>query len=291
MVVPFPPGAAGDAQARLIANGLRERLGKPVVVENRPGAAGSIGVSAAANAAPDGHTLLFGGLYMALHAALKQHPAYDAQRDFIPITLVSQAPFLLVVPSSSADSNVSDLVAHAGKQAGKLSFASPGVGTAPHILGEMFKGITNSDMVHVPYKGEAAAMADLIGGQIQMAFVTALSAMAQVNSGRLRALAVTAPTRLASLPEVPTLLESGIIGLELQTWTALFAPAGTSQAIITRLHSEMLKVLASPEVHRAIEDTGGVVIPSTSEQLASRMQADAALVSTFVKTSHILIEE
>jgi tripartite-type tricarboxylate transporter receptor subunit TctC len=291
IIVPFSAGGPLDAQARLVAKGLSQRLGKPVVVDNRPGAAGAIGTRLAARAAPDGHTVLFGALYLALEPVLRGSVGYDPQRDFAPVSLVSQSPFLLVVPAHSPVKSVGELLAYARQHGSKLTFSSPGLGTAPHLLGEMLKVSTDLDIVHVPYKGEAPAIIDMLGGQISMAFLTGFSGVPQVRSGKLRALGVTAAKRLEALVEVPTLAEAGVPGFELQVWFGALVPARTPQEIITRLHTAIAAVVKSAEFTRAVESIGGVVVAGSPQEFAQRIRADAASVAEFVEANDLEIEE
>jgi tripartite-type tricarboxylate transporter receptor subunit TctC len=232
IIVPFPAGGPLDIEARLVAKSLAERLGKPVVVDNRPGAAAAIGTRLAARAAPDGHTLLFGAKYLVLEPALRRNVGFDPERDFAPVTLVSQTPFLLMVPASMPVKNVSELLAYARQHAGTLTYGSPGLGTGPHLLGEMLKAATQVDIVHVPYKGGAPTIVDLVGGQISMALIAPSSGVPLIRNGKLRALAVTASRRLDALPDVPTVAEAGLPGLEFQAWFGVLVPARTPEEIV-----------------------------------------------------------
>jgi tripartite-type tricarboxylate transporter receptor subunit TctC len=290
IIVPFSAGGPGDAQARLIGKRLAERLGKPVVVDNRPGAAGAIGTRLAARGAPDGHTLLFGAMYLVLESVLRGDVGYDPRKDFAPITLLSQTPFVLVVPAGVPVTNLEELLSYARRRAG-LTFASPGTGTAPHLLGEMLKASRHTDIVHVPYKGEAPAVIDLLGGQVSMAFLTAFSAVPQLHDRTLRALGVTAAKRLDVLGAVPTLAEAGLPGLELQTWTGMLAPARTPEEIITRLHTALVAIATSPEFTRVIENGGGAVIASTPQEFAQRMRADSDAIAALVRATNLKMEE
>ncbi len=290
IIVPFSAGGPGDIQARLIGKQLAERWGKPVVVDNRPGAAGAIGTRLAARAPPDGHTLLFGAMYLVLEPMLRGDVGYDPQKDFVPITLLSQTPFLLVVPATMPVTNVDEFLSYARGRAG-MTFASPGTGTAPHILGELLKASRHIDIVHVPYKGEAPAVVDLLGGQISMAFLTAFSAVPQVHNGKLRALGVTAARRLGVLGAVPTLAEAGLPGLELQTWTGMLAPARTPEEIITRIHTALVAITASPEFTRAVESSGGGVVSGTPQEFSQRMRTDSASIARLVKATNLKLEE
>jgi tripartite-type tricarboxylate transporter receptor subunit TctC len=292
IIVPFPPGAGGDAQARLIAKGLAERLGKPVVVDNRAGAAGLIGTRLAARAAPDGHTLLYGVLAtMVIEPMLRSDAGYDPQRDFVPITLITEAPFVLVVPPSSSVKSVAELLSYARSQAGSLTYASPGPATAPNLLGEKLKALAQAEIIHVPYKGEAPALTDMLGGQLSLMFVSTSSGMSHIRSGKLRPLAVTATRRLAVLPDVPTFAEAGFPGFDLQVWTGLLVPAKTSPEIVTRLRTEIVAVLRSAEFTRTSEALGAVVIAGSPQDFAQRIQSDSASIARLVKALNFKLEE
>ena len=292
IILPFPPGSGGDVQARLIAKGLAERLKKPVVVDNRPGAGGLIGTSLAARAAPDGHTLLYGVLAtMVIEPMLRSDSGYDPQRDFAPITLIGEGPFVLVVPPSSPAKSVAELLSYARSQAGSLTYASPGPGTAPNLLGEKLKSVAQAEIIHVPYKGEAPAITDMLGGQLSLMFVSTVSGMPHIRAGKLRPLAVTATRRLAVLPDVPTFAEAGFSGFELQFWAGLLVPVKTSPEIVTRLHAELVAVLRSAEFIRTSESLGGVVIAGSPQELAQRIRSDSASIAKLVKAINFKLEE
>jgi len=291
IIVPFPPGGGGDVQARLIAKGLAERLGKSVIVDNRAGAGGAVGTTLAARAQPDGHTLLYGVLgTMVIEPMLRPYVGYDPQRDFLPLTLITEAPFVLVVPSSSPAESVSELVTYARSHTG-LTYASPGPATAPNLLGERFKALAQTEIIHVPYKGEAPAITDMIGGQLSLMFVSTFSGMPHIRSGKLRPLAVTATRRLSMLPTVPTFTEAGFSGFDLQVWTGLLVPARTPPEIVARLHAEIVTVLHSSEFSRASETLGGVPIPSSPEEFAQRIRADSVAIAKLVKDLNLKVEQ
>ena len=292
IIVPYAPGASTDAQARQIAKGLSERLGKPVVVENRAGAGGRIAASMAARAAPDGHTLLFGTLStLVLEALLRTNIGYDPQRDFAPITLIAEAPLVLVVSSSLPVRSIADLLAYARKPSVNLTYATPGPGTAAHLLSEMFKASAHIQAIHVPYKGAAPALTDLLGGQVSMMFTTVQTAGSQIRSEKVRALGVTGSERVPALPQVPTFAEAGLQGVDLQTWYAVVAPAKTPGEIIARLHKEITTVAKSPEFIRFVTTEGVVVIASSPQGLAKRIQSDFESVERLIRETKLKVEE
>ena len=292
IIVPFSAGGSTDAQARLIAKGLSERLGKPVVVENRPGAGGRIAASLAARAAPDGHTLFFGTLSnLVIEPVLRTNVGYDPQRDFAPITLIAEAPLVLVVSSSLPVSSLADLLAYARKPSVNLTYATPGPGTVAHLLSEMFKASAHIQAIHVPYKGAAPAFTDLLGGHVSMMFTTVQSAGSQIRSEKVRALGVTGSERVAALPHVPTFSEAGLRRVDLQTWYAVVAPAKTPAEIIARLHKEIIAVAKSPEFIRSATTEGAVVIASSQQGLAKRIQSDSESVQRLIRETNFKVEE
>jgi tripartite-type tricarboxylate transporter receptor subunit TctC len=290
IIVPFAAGGAIDTQARLLAKGLADRAGRPVVVENRTGAAGAIGTTLAARAAPDGHTFLLGALYLAVEPVLRGNVGYEPLRDFAPVTLVTQAPFILAVSSASPFKNLGELLAHARQHQG-IAFGTPGPGTAPHLLGEMLKAAAHVDLVHVSYKGEAPAIVDLVGGQIQIAFVSPFAGLPQFRGGKLRPLVVSGRSRLPVLRDVPTFAEAGFPGFDLEFWCGVLVPARTPREVVARLHTLVVSVLESSEFVQAVESSGGLVIPSSPQEFVQRLQADSASVSRLAKQANVKIEE
>ena len=248
LVVPFAPGGATDIIARLVAQKLGERLGQPIVVDNRPGAGTTIGNAAVAKAAPDGYTLLFAPTPFVITQALYPNLPYNADKEFVPVSLLAVSPFILVVNAALPVKNVAELVALARAKPGTLTFCSAGSGSVPHLSGELFKLSANVDIVHVPYKGGGPAIADLIGGQVNMMFATPIEVMAHVKSGKLRVLATTASRRLPALPDVPTVQESGVPQFDVYAFFGMLAPAGTPKPIIDRLAKEAAQVMQDPDV-------------------------------------------
>jgi tripartite-type tricarboxylate transporter receptor subunit TctC len=263
MVVGFPPGGGTDIVARIVAQKLSETWGQQVIVENRAGASATTAAIVVARSAPDGYTLSMGQLTPnAIAPALNPKLTYDPIKDFVPIVLVGTSPNVLVVRPSLAAKSVTELVALAKAQPGKLTYASSGPGSLQHIAAELFKSMAGVDMVHVPYKGSGQAVTDLIGGQVDMNFDSIPPVMSHIRAGKLRALAVTAAQRASGMPDVPTIAQSGLPGYDLTSWWGLFAPAGTPSEIIAKVQRDTAAALASPDVRErltalSIEPGGG----------------------------------
>ena len=276
IVVPTAPGGGNDSMARVVAQNMGTLLAQNMIVDNRPGANGSIASEYVARATPDGHTLMFG--YIATHAMnpALQKLRYDPVADFAPIGLVGYSPTLMVANPNVAVKDVKDLVAQLKAKPDKYSYASAGNGTAPHFAAELFKLSTATSMVHVPYKGSAPAITDTLSGQTQFMFPSLFTAVPFVKSGRLRALAVAGPKRSALLPDVPTLKEAGVDGVDVTQWYAFFAPAKTPKPVIAQLSKALNQVLADKEVIKKIEGHGAVVQSSSPEQLRAMVETDLA---------------
>ena len=275
VVVPYAAAGSTDSTARLIAQALSTRLGQQFVVENRPGAGGTIGHEAVAKAAADGYTLLFsaaGPLTVTPHTYPKL--GYEPIRGFAPVKLVATAPLLLVVNPKLNLSSVADVIREAKARPNALSDGSFGNGSAAHLAGEYFKTLAGIEMVHVPYKGSAPALTDLIAGQIDMMFDVLVTALPHARGGRLRPLAITSAERSALLPEVPTMQQAGVAGFDAGTWFGLLAPAGTDPAVIARLSDTLDQILAQPDIRNAIAQGGAVVASGTPAQFAAFFAAD-----------------
>jgi len=291
MIVPFPPGGPNDILGRVIAQRLSEQLGQQVVIDNRGGAGGLIGAEIAARAAPDGYTLLFGGTAtLAINPGLHKKLPYDPLKDFAAVSLVGTAPSMLVVHPSLPVKTVKDLIALARAKPGQLNFASAGVGTPPHLAGELFKSMAGVDMTHVPYKGGGPALNDLLGGQIGVYFSGISSALPYVKEGRLRGVAVTSAKRTAVMPELPTVAESGLPGYEVGNWYAIVAPTGTAPAIIARLNGEIVRALAAAEVKKRFLELAADPIGSAPAELAKYNRSEIAKWARALKAAGIAPE-
>jgi tripartite-type tricarboxylate transporter receptor subunit TctC len=286
LIVPYTPGGTADMLARTIGQKLTESLGQQVIVDNRPGAGGNIGADIAAKAAPDGYTLVMGTVAThAINPYLYPNMPFKPEKDFAPIVLLGTLPNLLVVNPSLPVKNVKELIALAKAKPGELAFGSAGNGTSQHLSGELFKKMTGVDMIHVPYKGSAPAVLDLIGGQVQLMFDNLPSSLPQVKAGKLRALAVTSPRRSPALPDLPTLAESGLAGFSITSWFALYAPAGTPARILARLNKEAAKAIATKELRQQWLDQGIEPAGGTAEQLAEFRRIEAPKWEKIIRES------
>ena len=286
IVVPFPAGGTTDILARAVAQKLVESNGQPVVVDNRPGAGGNIGAELVAKAPPDGYTLLMGTVGThAINPSLYARMPYDHQKDFAPVILVAGVPNVLVVHPSVPANTVQELIAYGRANPGKLNFASSGSGTSIHLAGELFKTMSGVQMTHVPYKGSAPAIADLIGGQVQIMFDNLPSALPQIKAGRLRALAVTSAQRAPALPDVPTVAEAGLPGFEASSWFGLLAPAGTPKDVIAKLNTEVAKWLASPEAREKLTAQGANAFGMSPEDFVRHIAVETTKWQKVVKES------
>jgi tripartite-type tricarboxylate transporter receptor subunit TctC len=291
MIVPFPAAGTTDIVARAVGQKLSEALGQQVIIDNRPGAGGNIGSDLVAKAAPDGYTLLMGTVGThAINASLYSKMPFDHVKDFVPITLVAAVPNVLIVNPSVAAKSVQELIALAKAKPGQLSFASSGNGTSIHLSGELFKTMAGVDMVHVPYKGSAPALTDLMGGQVNLMFDNLPSALAHIKAGKLRALAVTSSKRSPALPDVPTISEAGLPGFEASSWFGVFAPAATPKEIIARLSAEIVKVINSAELKERLAAQGAEVVGGSPEQFAAHIKSETAKWAKVVKASGATVD-
>ena len=276
IIVPVATGGIADYYARVIAPKLQEAWGQPALVENRAGGGGNIGGDLVAKAAPDGHTLLMGFIGPnAVNQFLFAKMPYDTMKDFTPVAGVIEAEGLLAVHPSVPVATVAELLALARAQPGRLSYASGGVGTASHLAGELFKSLAKVDLVHVPYKGNAPAVADLLGGQTQLTFATLPTIIPHVRAGKLRGIAVVGQSRSAAAPALPTVAESGVPGFSVNNWIGLFAPAGTPTEVVRRINAEVQRVMRLPEIARRMEVEGERFMPGSPEDFAQFVRAEA----------------
>lgn len=286
IIVPFSAGGTTDILARIVGQALTTELGQTVVVDNRAGAGGNIGGQAAARASADGYTLFMGTVGThAINASLYKKMPFDPIKDFAPLTRVANVPNLLVANPAQPFKNVKELIAYGKAHPGQLNFGSSGNGTSIHLSGELFKTMAKVDMQHVPYKGSAPAMTDLLGNQIAIMFDNMPSAIQHVRSGKLRAIAVTTAKRSPELPDVPTIAEAGVPGYEATSWFGLFAPAGTPPAVISKLNTAVVKVLANSEIKKKINEQGAEVYSETPEQFAAFIQKESVKWGKVVRDS------
>ena len=291
LIVPQAPGSATDTVARILAPEMSKALGQPVVVENRPGGALTIGIDAVAKAAPDGYTIgqgPVGALAITRHMVAKL--PYDIERDLQPVALVTTGYMLLAVSPKSGFSSVKELIDFAKKNPGKLSNASSSNGSPGHVSGELFKYMTGTEIVHIPYKGGAPAIADLMAGTVQLMFESTNSIAPHVKSGRVRALAVTGMKRATSLPEVPTLNESGVPGYEVNAWTGIIAPAGLPRPVLDRLNAAVNRAIVAPRTMELLAQLGGEGGGGTPEEFAALIRRDSAMWAEVVRRSGAKID-
>ena len=287
LISPFPPGGSVDITARLIAEPFGSQLGTRVLVDNRSGASGNIGMEAAARAAPDGYTLVLNTIPLVTNQSLFDKLPWDPVRDFAPIGMVATSPHILVVPNRVAATKVDDLVRLARANPGKLTYASAGVGTTFHLCTEMFKDATGTFILHIPYRGGGPALLDTLSGQVDMSFPTLAAALPHVKSGGLRALAVTGIARSSLLPDVPTLREAGVRDFQFSQWLALLAPAGTPPDIVGRLNGALRQVLTSPEVREKFQAQAFEPLITSPEEAGKFIAGEVLRFSRLIKTRGI----
>jgi tripartite-type tricarboxylate transporter receptor subunit TctC len=285
-IVPFPPGAFNDTLARIMSAELPKVLGQPVLVENRPGGNTIIGTEAAAKSPPDGYTLFGAALPFAVIQSLYK-TSFDVTKDFAPITLAGTTPNLLVANPNVPINTVKELIAAAKAKPGSLNYASTGNGTSNHLSFELFKSMTQTQVTHVPYKGSAPAVTDLLAGQVQVMFDNTPNVLPHVKAGKLKAIAVSSKKRSALAPEVPTVDESGVPGYDVTVWFGILAPAGTPREIVARLNTEMVKIMRSPEVADRFNKAGVDVVASSSEYFADFLKSEVARWGKVVQDANI----
>jgi tripartite-type tricarboxylate transporter receptor subunit TctC len=290
LVAPFPPGGGTDVVARILNARLSEVWGQQVVVENKPGAGGNIGAAEVARAEPDGYTMLIAALPMAVNRYLFKSLGYDSITDFAPVTMICHFPNILVVPNSSPVKSVAELVEYGKKNSGKLTFASSGVGTSPHLSGELFKRMAGFEMTHIPYRGVAPALQDVIPGRVDMMFNTAGGVLQNVRQGQVRGLAVSTARRFPTAPEFPPVADT-LPGFDVSSWYALFVPIRTPAAIVRKIHADTAAVLAEPAIKSRLEKVGVEIVASTPEQMAARLKAETDQWGPIIKGAGIKMQD
>jgi tripartite-type tricarboxylate transporter receptor subunit TctC len=291
IVIAQAPGSATDVISRVVANPLSEALGQPIVIDARPGAGGVLGTEVAARSAPDGYTLFMGnnsthGSNPAVYAKLP----YDAVKDFAPVSFVASVPYVLVIDPALPVKSVREFIAYAKARPGKLNYASAGNGSTHHFCGELFKSMTGVDVQHIPYKGSGPGIAGLLGGEVSMMFANVADIGSQIKAGKVRALAVTAQRRAATLPDVPTMAEAGLQDFVITSWFGLLVPAGTPAPIVARLNAETVKVLGKAEVKATLAQQGLEVAPGTPEQFAAHIKSEIARFTQIARAAGIKAE-
>jgi tripartite-type tricarboxylate transporter receptor subunit TctC len=286
LIVPFPPAGSTDISARAVAGKLGERLGQAVVIENKPGAGGNIGTDVVAKAAPDGYTLIVGTVGThAINQSLYSKMPYDNIRDFAPVILLSTTPNVLVTQPGFAANSVADVIRMAKAKPGELTFASSGNGTSIHLSGELFNSMAGTKMTHIPYKGSAPMLIDLLSGTVNMAFDNLSASMVHIKAGKLKALATTGAQRAPALPDIPTVAEAGLAGYDSTSWNGIYAPAGTPREIVDKLNREVRAILESAETRKYFSEQGAEAGGGTPEQLGAFTRAETAKWQKVVKDS------
>jgi tripartite-type tricarboxylate transporter receptor subunit TctC len=291
LIVPYPPGGGADIFARTLSQKLGENLGQSIIVDNKAGANGIIGTDMVAKSAPDGYTLVMGNIGPnAINQAIYPALPYDCIKDFAPVALTGYTAHILAVNNTIPVSNVAELIALAKAQPGKLTYASSGIGGSPHLAGELFKLMTGTNLVHVPYKGASPGNTDLIAGQVDLTFNTLPPLLPFVKTGKIKALAVTGSKRASALPDVPTIDESGVKGYDVTTWYGILAPAGTPPEIVAKLNAEIVKTLKTPEVYQKLQGQGFDVDTSTPEAFAALIRSEVDKWKKVAKEANVKAE-
>ncbi|HTO51143.1 MAG TPA: tripartite tricarboxylate transporter substrate binding protein [Burkholderiales bacterium] len=286
-IVPFPPGGPVDTTARGFTHKLSEYWGQQAIVDNRAGAGGIVGAEIAAKSPADGYTVFVCSIHHSVLPGLKPGLPYDIEKDFVPVTFAAMFPIILVAHPSVPAKTIPELIAYAKKNPGKLAFGSAGTGGGTHLAGELFKAQAGVDLLHVPYKGSAPAMTDLLGGQVQLMFSDAPTALPHMKSGRVRALGVASPKRSPLAPDLPTISESGVKGYEAYSWAGVVAPAGTPAPIVAKLNADISKALSQPDVKQRLFEEGAEAMPTTPEQFGKMLKAEIAKWTKVVKDANI----
>ncbi|WP_137924756.1 tripartite tricarboxylate transporter substrate binding protein [Cupriavidus sp. 2SB] len=291
LVVPFPSGGTTDVLARALGDQLSKALGQPVIVENRPGAGATVGADYVAKAKPDGYTLLMGAVHHTIATSVYKKLPYSFQKDLTPVSTLAMVPNVLVINSAKTPAkNVAELVALAKKASPELSYGSNGNGTAQHLIGTQFQATTGVKLLHVPYKGSGPLTTDLLGGQVSMSFDTLTTVLPHIKGGKLKALAVTTAKRSSALPDVPTMDEAGLKGFDIGTWFGVLAPAATPKPVVTKLNTEIVKIVSSPDFQQRMLAAGAEPMSSTPEAFAKRINDETSKFAALVKEGNVTIE-
>ena len=286
-IVPFPPGGPVDATARAITFKLSEYWKQQAIVDNRAGAGGIVGAEVAAKSPADGYTVFVCSIHHSVLPSLRSDLSYNIEKDFAPVTFATAFPIILVANPSVQSKSVKELVAYARANPGKLSYGSAGNGGGTHLAGELFKDIAKVDLLHVPYKGSAPAMTDLLGGQVQLMFSDGPTALPQIKGGKVRALAVGSPKRSALVPDLPTIAESGLAGYDAYSWSGIVVPAATPKEIVAKLNADIVKALNDPEVKKRLLENGAEAMPGTPDQFAKTLRSEITKWGKVVKAANI----
>ncbi len=290
VVVPFPPGGTTDVLARAVATKLSANVGQPVIVENKPGAGATLGAAQVAKSTADGYTLLMGAVHHTIATSVYKGLTYSFEKDFAPITTVALVPNVLVVNAKSSYNSVKDLVAAGKATPDKLAYGSNGNGTAQHMIGTQFQIVSGTQILHVPYKGSAPLTTDLLGGQVDMSFDTVTPVLPFIKEGKLKPLAVTTAKRSSTLPNVPTLQEAGVPGIAIGTWFGLLAPAATPKDVVTKLNTEVVKIINTPEFKKQMFDIGAEPIGNKSDEMAKQIKEETEKFSGLVKAGKVTLD-
>ncbi len=286
IILPYPPGGSLDSLGRLVFDRVSQSLGQQFVIDYRPGASGSIGTEVVAHAAPDGHTILLNTLPFVVNPSLYKKLPYDTVKDFAPVSLLASSPFVLVVHPSVPAKTVAEFIALAKQRPGKLNYSSAGIGTNLHVAAELFKNLTKTDIVHVPYKGGGAALIATVGGEADLSFIGVQPALPHVQAGKLRALGITSVKRSASLPDLPTIGET-VRGYEFSSWWGMLVPAATPPAIVQTLSDAIAKAMRAPDVAKRFEQDGVDVVASTPAEFAASIKSDIARWAKVIRDNRI----
>ncbi len=289
-VTPYPPGGSTTALSRLVGEKLSEAVGRPVIIDNRPGGNTVIGVDAVAKAAPDGYTILLGGNTQIV-LNLLMRPPYDIFRDFAPVTIIAKTNYILVVNPALPANSLQEFIAYAKARPGQLNVASVATGSSQHLMGELFGMLTGIKMLHIPYKGGQQGIVDLMGGSVQASFSNAINVIPHIKAGRLKGLAITGEKRTASVPELQTYAEAGLPGYDPKNWQGILAPARTPGAIVARLSAEVAKILAMPDISERLVNSGMEPFHTGPEKMAAQMKADHVETARIIKTANIKMEQ